>query len=209
MRKAVKSSGEALADADRGHSRFLQDRGGPARSRHRAVRAAPADRGRGRAAGAARPCQGTSRSPPSSTMPPRADFIGDCARACARFCSTSSATRSSSPKPAASRSRSSAAPDGALTFRIRDTGIGIAPETAGPHLRGVRAGRRRRRPAVRRHRPRARDIEAPRRGDGRRDQRSTARPGTARPSPARSRCRRSNAADATPMHPQTSPIPPC
>ncbi len=32
------------------------------------------------------------------------------------------------------------APDDALTFRIRDTGIGIKPETAGPHLRGVRAG---------------------------------------------------------------------
>ena len=41
--------------------------------------------------------------------------------------------------------------------------------TAGPHLRGVRAGRRRRRPPVRRHRPRACDIETPGRGDGRRD----------------------------------------
>ena len=50
--------GRGADPADRGHPRFFQDRVGPARPRHQAVCVAPAGRGRGRAAGAARPCQG-------------------------------------------------------------------------------------------------------------------------------------------------------
>ena len=54
-----------------------------------------------------------------------------------------------------------------ISFEVRDTGIGIAPERTGAHLPRVRAGRRRRRPQVRRHRPRACDFPAHRRAHGR------------------------------------------
>ena len=58
-----------------------------------------------------------------------------------------------------------------IRFLVCDTGIGIAPEAAGAHLPGVRAGRRRRRAQVRRHRPRSRDLAAHRRRHGRPDRR--------------------------------------
>ena len=123
-----------------------------------AVRATPAGRGCGRALGPTGPRQRhrdrrlrrrRRRRGASSATPP----------ACARCCSTSPATRSSSPRPAASRSMVEPAPTAPLTLRIRDTGIGIAPGDSGTHLRGVRAGRRRRRPPVRRHRTGACDFQ--------------------------------------------------
>ena len=42
-----------------------------------------------------------------------------------------------------------------LAFAVTDTGIGIPPEQAAAHLRGVPAGRRVDQPQLRRHRPRA------------------------------------------------------
>ena len=56
---------------------------------------------------------------------------------------------------------------GEIVIEVRDTGIGIAPGAAGPHLRRVRAGRRRLGAQVRRHRPRPRHLAAHRRADGR------------------------------------------
>ena len=125
--RAVKSSSDALADADRRRSRLLQDRGGPARARIRPLRAAAAHRRGDRAAGAARPRQGTGdrrlrrrvRRAPLHRRP----------RPVAADSSQSRRQRGEVHRdPAGSRSRSSATPNGALTFRIRDTGIGIAPE---------------------------------------------------------------------------------
>ena len=67
--------------------------------------------------------------------------------------------RSSSPRAAASRSSSSRAPGRTRSrFVVRDTGIGIAPDAAGAHLRRIRAGRRRLDAQVRRHRPRPRHL---------------------------------------------------
>ena len=64
-------------------------------------------------------------------------------RACAKCCSISPATPSSSPRPAASRSSSSRA-NGRRhrLFAVRDTGIGIKRRGPGAHLPRIRAGRR-------------------------------------------------------------------
>ena len=55
----------------------------------------------------------------------------------------------------------------AVVFRVRDTGIGIPPEKTAADLRGLHAGRRLDDAQVRRHRPRPRDLAAPRAADGR------------------------------------------
>ena len=91
-------------------------------------------------------------------------------RACARCCSTSPAMRSSSPTAAASRSSSSriAQPD-VIAISVRDTGIGISAARPGTDFRGIRAGRRRLGPQIRRHRPGPDDFQADRREHGRHD----------------------------------------
>ena len=55
----------------------------------------------------------------------------------------------------------------ALRFAVTDTGIGIAARQAREGLSGVHAGRQLDDPAVRRHRPRAGNLAAARRADGR------------------------------------------
>ena len=66
---------------------------------------------------------------------------------------------------------SAPADDGAIELHmaVRDTGIGIAPERDRPAVPVVQPGRRVDQPQLRRHGPRARDLEAPGRGDGRND----------------------------------------
>ena len=78
--------------ADRGRSRLLQDRGGPARARIRPLRAAPAHRRGDRAPGAARPRQGAGDRRLRRRRPPRAASSAT-APGCGRFFSISSATR--------------------------------------------------------------------------------------------------------------------
>ena len=56
-------------------------------------------------------------------------------------------------------------------FEVADTGIGIEPEILEHAVPAVHAGRGRHQPAVRRHRARAGDLQAPGRADGRRDRR--------------------------------------
>ena len=64
------------------------------------------------------------------------------------------------------------ADDAALVrFEVRDTGIGIAGELQAAPVPGVRPGRRLDHPPLRRHRARARDLEAAGVADGRRDRR--------------------------------------
>ena len=71
------------------------------------------------------------------------------------------------------------ASDGAASCasRSRDTGIGIARRGAGAAVRAVHAGRRVDDAPLRRHRPRAGDLAAARRADGRRRSASTSAPG--------------------------------
>ena len=97
--------------------------------------------------------------------------------------------------------------DGALAFRIRDTGIGIAPEIQ------ARISRNSSRPKP----APAAGSAAPASGSRFRNawsrrwaarSASTARPGKVRPSPARSRCRRPKPPRRLPIHPGTSPGPP-
>jgi HPt (histidine-containing phosphotransfer) domain-containing protein len=57
-----------------------------------------------------------------------------------------------------------------LRFEVSDTGIGIAPDALA-RLFTLHPGRRGHRPALRRHRPRPVDLQAPGRADGRHDQR--------------------------------------
>ena len=94
--------------ADRRGSRFLQDRGRPARSRSTAVRARGLGRGGGRAARARAPRQRGWKSAAMSTSACRRRSSAT-PRGCARFSSTSPAMRSSSPNAAACRSSSSRA----------------------------------------------------------------------------------------------------
>ena len=81
----------------------------------------------------------------------------------------------SEPRPATARV--------ALTFAVRDTGIGLSAEGMGAAVPVVLAGRLEHDAQVRRHRPRPGDQQAPRRADGRphvgRERRARAR---ARPS---------------------------
>ncbi len=58
-----------------------------------------------------------------------------------------------------------------VRFEVRDTGIGLEDGRAAPHLRVLPSGRRLDDPQVRRHRARARHLQAARRADGRRDRR--------------------------------------
>ena len=64
-----------------------------------------------------------------------------------------------------------------LRVEVSDTGIGIDADELDAAVRAVHAGRHLDHAALRRHRPRARDLDAARRADGRRDRRSTARRG--------------------------------
>ena len=92
-----------VVDADRGDPRFLQDRGRQARTGAASLRAGGADRGRHRIT-----------QPPRASQRHRNRIVrrravarpagGRRRDACARCCSTSPATPSSSPKPAASPS---------------------------------------------------------------------------------------------------------
>ena len=68
----------------------------------------------------------------------------------------------------------------AIAIPVRDTGIGIAAGRPGADFRGVRAGRRRLDPKIRRHRPGPDDLQADRREHGRHDRgRKRARGGLA------------------------------
>ena len=100
--RAVKTSGDALLSLIEEMLDYLQDRGRQDRSRTPPVRACRADRGHHRIAGAARAGAGSSKSPPMSTSGCRCRWSAT-PRGCARCCSISPATPSSSPRPAASR----------------------------------------------------------------------------------------------------------
>ena len=90
-----------------------------------------------------------------------------------RCCSTCSATRSSSPSrrrhAAGQRRRPQDERSTLLRFEVTDTGIGIPEEAQVAPVPAVLPGRRLDDAQVRRHRPRARDLAAARRADGRRD----------------------------------------
>ena len=88
-------------------------------------------------------------------------------RACARCSSISPATPSISPRRAASACAWRSTREGALVFRVVDTGPGVAARRARDHLRGVRARRRLVHPPPRRHRPRPRHLAPSRQADGR------------------------------------------
>ena len=156
--KAVKTSGDTLLSLIEEILDFSKIEAGRLDLEARPFSLCRAGRGNGRAAGAARAGQGPrDRLRTSTSGCPRAWSATP--RGCARCCSTSPATPSSSPSTAASRSivEPGGRPD-EIRFLVRDTGIGIAPRAAGAHLPRVRAGRRRLDAQVRRHRPRPCDL---------------------------------------------------
>ena len=75
--------------------------------------------------------------------------------------------------------------DARCASRVRDTGIGIAPDAAGQAVPAVRAGGRLHHAPIRRHGPRPVDRQAPRRADGRRGRRARASSARARRSGSR------------------------
>ncbi len=79
-----------------------------------------------------------------------------------RWCSISSATRSSSPTPARSPSKPPR-PNGAYTIAVCDTGPGIAPADQSQDFRGIPAGRQFADQGQGRHGLRPRDRQAHRR----------------------------------------------
>ena len=122
--KAVKTSGDALLVADRGDPRLLQDRSRPHRPRRARVRPRRAGRRDGRTDRAPRAGQG-ARDRVLRRGRPAAAGRSATPRGCARCCSISPATPSSSPTAAASRSSSSPA-----SGRARSTSWCATPASA-------------------------------------------------------------------------------
>ena len=148
------------------HPRLLEDRGGAHRPRERRVR--PAARGargarllrRGRAGQGAR---AALPHPPRRARTRCAATPGGCARSSP----TSSATRSSSPRQGEVVLRvtlDEPAGDAVVVrFEVRDTGIGIDPELKSRLFQSFVQADGSTTPALRRHRPRPRHLEAARR----------------------------------------------
>ena len=159
--------GRHAAVVDRGDARSLQDRSRPARSRRRGrSRSRPSSKRRSNCSGRA-PRPRASRSAAMSTSACRRAWSA-MRRGCARCCSISPATPSSSPKRGGVSIivEPDAQPD-AIAISVRDTGIGISAARPGAHLPRIRAGRRRLDAQIRRHRPRPHHFQAHRRAHGR------------------------------------------
>ena len=132
-------------------------------------------RGRGGAAGRARPREGprarsaasTPRCPPSCAATP-----GACARSSSTWCGNAikftRAGRGRDRGQARSRKTTTAID---VRFEVRDTGIGIPAGQARAPLQRLPAGGRLDHAAVRRHRAGPGHLQAPGRADGRRDRR--------------------------------------
>ena len=151
------------APRDQRHPRLLEDRGGQARARARAVRP-PASASRARSTSSRRAprekelelgclVDGTACRRASSATP----------RGCARCCSTCSRTRSSSPSGARSWSHVDAEPaerrHAPPPSRRARHGHRHPADRIGPPVRVVHPGRRLDDAALRRHGPRAGDLE--------------------------------------------------
>ena len=191
--QTIRTSADVAADDHQRHPGLLQDRGRQARPRAHRLRPARRVEDVGRAAGAA-----------GRTQKGLELIVAHALRTCR---TRASATRAPAPDPAqpgrqrhqvharaarscwpCGRSIGERRPRASCCFEVRDTGIGIADDSAATAVPAVHAGGRVDHAPLRRHGPGTVDRAQARRADGWRNRRATASVGRGSVSGSRCRC---------------------